>query len=73
MPWIGTDVIITKQGSPLKGYRAVVKDVLRGQHTASGMKITIQLLQLDPSAPFRTTLVDYDDIVELRSVNPLHL
>jgi hypothetical protein len=73
VPWIGTNVIITKPGSPLKGYVAVVKDVLRGQVTASGLKIIIQLVHYDPSAPFRTTVVDYDDVVEQRSVDDLHI
>ena len=73
MPWIGTNVIITKHGSPLKGYVAVVKDVLRGQVTASRLKIIIQLVHHDPSAPFRTIVVDHDDVVEQRSVNDLHL
>ena len=73
MPWIGTNVIITKHGSPFKGYLAVVKDVLRGQATASGLKIIIQLVHHDPSAPFRTTVFDHDDVVEQRSVNNLHL
>jgi hypothetical protein len=68
VPWVGTAVIITKQGSPLKGYVGVVKDVLRGQDTASGLKIAIQLAHLDPSAPFRTTVIDYDDVVERWSV-----
>ena len=66
MPWIGTNVIITKPGSPIKGYVGVVKDVLRGQDTASGLKIDIQLVHLDPSSPFRRTIVDYDDVVEER-------
>ena len=73
MPWISTNVIITKLGSPFKGYMGVVKDVLRGQDTASGLKIVIQLAHLNPSAPFQTTVVDYDDVVEQRSVNNLHL
>ena len=73
MPWISTYVIITKLKSPLKGYEAIVKDVLRGQDTASGLKIAIQLTHLDPLAPFKTTIVDYDDVVEKRSVNDLHL
>lgn len=73
VPWIGTPVIITKHGSALKGYLGVVKDVLRGQDTASGLKIAIQLTRYDPSSPFRTTVVDYDDVVEQRSVNDLHL
>jgi hypothetical protein len=68
VPWIGTNVIVTKLGSPYKGYVGVVKDVLRGQDTASGLKILIQLAHLDPSSPFKTTVVDYDDVVEQRSV-----
>ena len=72
VPWIGTYVIITKLGSPLKGYVGVIKDVLPGQDTASSLKIAIQLLHLDPSAPFNTTVIDYDDIVKKKSVNNLH-
>ena len=33
IPWIGTKVIITKHGGPLKGYVTIVKDVLCGQDT----------------------------------------
>ena len=66
MPWIGTNVIITKPGSPIKGYVGVVKDVLRGQDTASNLKIDIQLAHLNPSSPFQRTIVDYDDVVEKR-------
>ena len=73
VPWIGTRVIITKLKSPLKGFEGVVKDVLRGQDTASGLKVAIQLAHHDPSAPFKTTIVDYDDVVEQKSVNDLHL
>ena len=72
VPWIGTCVIITKLGNPLKGYEGIVKDVLRGQSTASGLKIVIQLVHLDPSAPFKTVVLDYDDVVERRSANNLH-
>ena len=68
VPWVGTAVIITKQGNPLKGYVGVVKNVLHGQDTASGLKLAIQLAHLDPSAPFRTTVIDYDDVVERWSV-----
>ena len=66
VPWIGTNVIITKLGSPIKGYVGVVKDVLRGQDTASGLKIDIQLAHLNPSSPFQRKIVDYDDVVEKR-------
>lgn len=64
MPWLDASVIVTKLGSPFKGYVGVVKDVLPGQDTASGLRIAIQLVHLDPSAPFRRTVVDYDDVVE---------
>ena len=63
IPWIGTKIIITKHGS-LKGYVAIVKDVICGQDTLSGLKTFVQLLHLDPSAPFKTAIVDYDDVVE---------
>ena len=46
----------------------VVKDVLRAQETASGLKIVLQLAHLDPSSPYKTIVVDYDDVVEQRSV-----
>jgi hypothetical protein len=68
VPWIGTHVIITKVGNPFKGYMGVVKDVLRGQDTASGLKIAVQLAHLTPSSPFKTIVIDYDSIVEQRSV-----
>ena len=64
VPWIGTQVIITKHGSPLKGYAAIFKDVLHGQDTANSLKNYLQLLHLDPSAPFKIVTVDYDDVVE---------
>jgi hypothetical protein len=73
VPWIGTHVIIMKFGNPLKGYVGVIKDVLRGQDTVSGLKIVIQLVHLNPSSPFKTTVIDYDDVVEQKSVNDLHL
>jgi hypothetical protein len=73
VPWISTHVIITKHGSPFKGYEGVVKDVLRGQDTTSGLKIVLQLQHHDPSSPFKTITVDYDDVVEQRSVKELHL
>jgi hypothetical protein len=73
VPWIGTRVIITKLGNPLKGYVGVIKDVLCGQDTVSGLKIVIQLVHLNPSYPFKTTVVDYGDVVEQESVSGLHL
>jgi hypothetical protein len=68
VPWIGTHVIITKVGHPLKGCSGVVKDVLPGQDTASGLKIFVQLTHYNPSAPYMSIHVDYDDVVEKKSV-----
>jgi hypothetical protein len=73
VPWIGTYVIVAKPGHPHKGYIGVVKDVLPCQDTASGLKIVLQLARLDPSCPFRTIIVDYDAVVENKSVKDLHL
>jgi hypothetical protein len=73
IPWIGTQVIITKLGDPYKGYKGVVTDVLRGHNTASGLRIEIQLLHFDPSSPYRKKIVDHDDVVEHRSVKDLYL
>jgi hypothetical protein len=73
VPWIGTHVIVTKVGNPFKGYMGVVKDVLCGQDTASGLKIVLQLAHLEPSSPFKTIIVDYDGVVEQRSVKDFHL
>jgi hypothetical protein len=58
------DWYICNYGSPLKEYVGIVKDVLHGQDTASGLKMAIQLVHLNSSAPFKTTVVDYDDVVE---------
>jgi hypothetical protein len=73
VPWISTQVIITKPGDPLKGYTGVVTDVLPRQDTASGLRIEIQLLHFDPSSPYRKKIVDHDDVVEHRSVKDLYL
>ena len=66
VPWIGTHVIIAKIGDPFKGYYGVVKDVLRGQDTASGLKIVLQLELVGFLATFRKIVVDYDSVVEKR-------
>jgi len=73
VPWIGTRVLIAKVGNPLKGYYGDVKDVLPGQNTNSGLKISLQLTHLNSSSPFKPMVVDYDDVVEAESVKDLHL
>ena len=74
VPWIariGAHVIIMKLGNVYEGYVGTVKDVLRGQDTASGLKLSIQLQHLDPSAPFKSIIVDHNDVVKKGSVNDL--
>jgi hypothetical protein len=66
VPWIGTNVIITKQGNSFKGYVGIVKNIICGQDTASGLKVVIQLTHLNPSAPFKITAIDYDNVVKQR-------
>jgi hypothetical protein len=50
----------------MKGYPGVVKDVICNQRTPSGLKVVVQITSLDPSAPFRIIIVDYDMVVEAR-------
>ena len=64
VPWINTEVIVCKAIHPLKGYRAIVKDVQRLQNTLSGLKITAQFTHLNSANPFKTEVLDYDDVVE---------
>ena len=68
VPWIKTEVIVCKIGHPMKGYRAIVKDVLPLQDTSSGLRISAQFTQLDPAHLFRTEILDYNDIVEVLCV-----
>lgn len=63
VPWLGLTVTIVKAG-PLKGYQAVIKDVIRGQATSSQLRLDVQLLHLNPSAPFQRIVLDYDDVLE---------
>jgi hypothetical protein len=64
VPWIGTTVILTKFGHPWKGYDTIVKNVLARQPTASGLRVEIKLSHLTFASPFKTEIVDYDDILE---------
>jgi hypothetical protein len=64
VPWIGTNVIITKQGNTFKEYVGIVKNVICGQDTASSLKVVVQLTHLNPLAPFKITVINYDDVIE---------
>ena len=64
--WIGTSVLVTGTGNPMRGYRGIVKDVLCGQTTKSGLRIAVQFTHMDPAAPFKTVIVDFDEIVDAK-------
>jgi len=66
VPWHGVDVIVKKTGHVHKRDLGVVKNVLRGQETASGLKIKMQLTAYNPSLPNHSIVVDYDDVVEVK-------
>jgi hypothetical protein len=62
--WIGTTILIPKVKHLLKGYQGLIKNILCGQETLSGLQVEVQLSHLDPTAPFKTMVFDYDDVVE---------
>ena len=66
VPWLGTTVIVTKQGHPCKGYLGTVKNVLRGQDTPTGLKIELKLDHYNPSCPYGVLVIDHDDVVEIK-------
>ena len=68
VPWLGTKVVVRKQGSVWKTKEGIVKDVLCNQATPSGLRVEIELTCLDAVNPFRHLILDYDDIVERRCV-----
>lgn len=55
-----------KKKHPMRGRPAIVKDVLHGQQTRSGLRVVIQFTHFDPSSPFQTAVVDYDELVEAK-------
>jgi len=74
VPWINTEIIIVKTGSPMRTFPGVVTDVLCNQATSSGLKVEVQLTILEAVGPFRRVILDYDDVVEARCVdlNQIH-
>ncbi|KAF9032210.1 hypothetical protein BJ165DRAFT_1599112 [Panaeolus papilionaceus] len=71
IPWIGTEIIVSKKGNPWKGYRGVVKDVLCGQSTATTIKVQVQFTMLNFANPFPIATLDYDEVVQSRNGRPL--
>ena len=58
------EVIVCKIGHPMKGYRAIVRDVLPLQDTSSGLRIIAQFTHFNSAHLFKTEGLDYDDVVE---------
>jgi hypothetical protein len=68
IPWIGTEILVSGYGNPMKGYRGVVKTVLCKQSTESGLRVVAQLAHLNPSCPYKTEVLDYDHVIEVQYV-----
>jgi hypothetical protein len=64
VPWLGQTILVAKVKHPFKSRQAVVKNVLCGQDTPSGLRIVAQLSYLDSAVPFKTIVLDYNDVVE---------
>jgi len=69
IPWIGTTVLVWKPGHALKGYKGTIKTVLCKQPTKSGLCVVAQLAHLDPSCPYKTVVLNYDDVIEAKYVD----
>ena len=63
-PWIKMEVIVCKVTHPMKGYCAIIKDVLPLQDTLSSLRISAQFTHMNPANPFKTEILDYDNVVE---------
>jgi hypothetical protein len=53
----------------MKGYQGIVKTVLCKQPTKSGLRIVAQLAHLDSSCPYKTVVLNYDDVIEAQYVD----
>jgi hypothetical protein len=53
----------------MKGYQGIIKTVLCKQPTKSGLHVVVQLTHLDPSCPYKTVVLDYDDVLEAHYVD----
>jgi len=68
VPWLGQAVLVSKANHPFKGCQAIVKGVLYGQDTLSGLQIVAQLSYWDPTVPYHTIVLDYNDVVGVEYV-----
>jgi hypothetical protein len=66
--WIKTEVVVCKVKHPMKGYCTIVKDVLPLKDTLSGLRITAQFTHMNSANPFKTEVLDYDDVMKVSYV-----
>lgn len=52
LAWLGISVLIARGGHGSKGLHGIVKDVLLGQKTSSGLQLVIEFEHYSPSTPF---------------------
>jgi hypothetical protein len=65
IPWINAEIIIA--GRHVEKTRlATVKDVLCNQPTPSGLRVVVQMKDLESTTPFRQLVLDYDSVLEAR-------
>jgi hypothetical protein len=64
VPWVKMEVIVCKVKHPMKGYHAIIKDLLPLQDTPSSLRIRTQFIHMNPAHPFKSEILDYDDVVE---------
>lgn len=53
----------------MKGYQGIVQTVLCGQLTESGLRVVARLTHLNPSSPYKTMVLNYDDVIEVQYVD----
>ena len=66
VPWISMHVLITGAKNLMKGYQGIVKDVLPGQMMQSMPWIAVQFIHLNPSASFKTVIVNLNEVVDAK-------
>lgn len=63
-PWLDVSATITLKGHPLRNYPAIVKDVLIGQDTDSGLQLVLEIMTYNAAHPRRIQKMDYEYVVD---------
>lgn len=62
-------VVNIQKKHQMKGQRAIIKDVLCGQKTGSGLQVVIQYTGFDPSHPMHKETIDYDHVLHAEYIS----